>query len=37
MLAWEKTYNRIARSIRSKPSHFIYLVFFLRNEDKLKN
>ena len=37
MLA-KKTHNNIARSVRSKSSHLIYLGFFLRMEDikKLK-
>ena len=34
MIAKKKTDNSIARSSRSKPSHLIYLLFFLRMGDK---
>ena len=37
MIARKETYNSIARSFRSKPILLIYLVFFLRKGDKLKN
>ena len=33
MLAKKQTHNSIARSVRSKSSHLIYLAFFLRMED----
>ena len=36
MIAREKTYNSIARSFRSKPSHLVYL-FFSKNDGQMKN
>ena len=35
MIAREKTYNSIARSFRSKPSHLVYL-FFSKNDGQMK-
>ena len=37
MIARKKSYDSIARSFRSKASLLIYLFFFLRMGDKLKN
>ena len=36
MLTRKKTYNNIARSVRSKPSHLVYLFFFPKNGTKIR-
>ena len=36
MLTRKKTYNNIARSARSKPSHLVYLFFFPKNGTKIR-
>ena len=36
MIARKETYNSIARSFRSKPSHLIYFFFFIKNWRQIK-
>ena len=36
MIARKETYNSIARSFRSKPSHLIYFFFFVKNWRQIK-